>query len=296
VFQWLKRNALPVWNRAHHYGRLGLLYENAVRQKRFESCAVCEHFRPMLYHPRIIPDRLVELWGLTPELTRSFARKESCFCSYCGANLRARRLAQVMLWLWPVGKPATPSRSLATWLKRPERQSLRIAEINRIDGLHQQLAGRPNVSTSDFHPGAARGALNNGVRSEDLMNLTYPDQSFDIVLTSETLEHVPDLPRALSEIRRVLVPGGRHVFTVPQLPHVPRTFARSLVMPDGSIQDVHPPICHPGGDLGYPVFTEFGTDLDEVMERAGYEIQTFFGPNRVDDVAQVYVARKVSDG
>ena len=51
--------------------------------------------------------------------------------------------------------------------------------------------------------------------------------SFDLVLTSETLEHVPDLAAASREIRRVLVPGGRHIFTIPLLPDVPRTFAGS---------------------------------------------------------------------
>ena len=40
-------------------------------------------------------------------------------------------------------------------------------------------------------------------------------QRFDLVLTSETLEHVPDPRLALRETLRVLRPGGRHVFTVP---------------------------------------------------------------------------------
>ena len=62
------------------------------------------------------------------------------------------------------------------------------------------------------------GSIVDGFRSEDLTRLTYSDASFDLVLTSETLEHVPDLEAALREIRRVLVPGGRHIFTIPQLP------------------------------------------------------------------------------
>ena len=145
----------------------------------------------------------------------------------------------------------------------------RIAEINRIDGLHEQLARLPHFSSSDYHPGREPGSIVDGVRSEDLTRLTYADASFDLVLTSETLEHVPDLDAALGEIRRVLAPGGRHIFTVPLLPQSTETFARSIVRPDGSIEDRAPRIAHPGGDWGYPVFTEFGADLPGLARAGG---------------------------
>ena len=48
--------------------------------------------------------------------------------------------------------------------------------------------------------------------------------------------------------------------------------------------------------MGYPVFTEFGADLQQVFERAGFELEVLFGPNREDDVAQVYVAAKPAAG
>jgi SAM-dependent methyltransferase len=289
---WLKRLVVPCWNSAHRYGWLVFDYLNAIGRGRFEGCCACGRFRPMLYRRRVIPRRLEELWVLTPELAEALARKESCDCSHCGAKLRGRRLAHVLLRLYPVGAPPAPARSLNRWVELPEIQSLRVAEINRIDGLHEQLMRLPNLSSSDYHPGSAPGSIIDGVRSEDLSNLTYPDASFDLVLSSETLEHVADLEAALRQIRRVLAPGGRHIFTIPQLPHVPKTFARSKVLPDGSIEARAPRICHPGGDVGYPVFTEFGADLRDSFERAGFEFDVFFGPNRDDDLAQVYVCRR----
>jgi SAM-dependent methyltransferase len=289
---WLKRLLVPSWNYVHHGVWLAYDYLNAARRGCVETCVVCGRFRLMLYRGRIIPRRLVELWGISPILANAFAEKESCFCTYCGANLRARRMARALLSLYPVGSPPAPARSLCEWVEPASRSSLRIAEINRIEGLHEQLLRLPHVATSDFHPGAEPGSLVDGVRSEDLTRLTYADASFDLVLSSETLEHVPDLQAALREIGRVLVPGGRHIFTIPQLPHVPTTFARSVVLPDGSIEHRAPRICHPGGDVGYPVFTEFGADLQQVFAGAGFELEVFFGPNREDDVAQVYVARK----
>jgi SAM-dependent methyltransferase len=244
----------------------------------------------MLYRRAIIPRRLEELWGLTPALAEAFARKESLACTHCGASLRVRRLARVLL---ETEAGDSPARSISEWVERPHARRLRIAEINRIEGLHRFLATLPGLAFSDFQPGTLPDSAAGGVRSEDLTRLTYADASFDLVLTSETLEHVPDLTAALAEVRRVLVPGGRHVFTVPVLPAVPATFARAELSGDGQLIAHAPLIRHPGGDAGYPVFTEFGADLAALIERAGFRVEVRFGPTRVDDVAQVYIATRL---
>ena len=84
--------------------------------------------------------------------------------------------------------------------------------------------------------------------------IPYDDGSFDVVVTTQVLEYVPDVPRALASIHRVLRPGGRvlvldtdwdslvwHAPDEKQMrrvlaaweehlvdPHLPRTLARSL--------------------------------------------------------------------
>ncbi|WP_422926892.1 methyltransferase domain-containing protein [Singulisphaera sp. PoT] len=141
-------------------------------------------------------------------------------------------------------------------------------------------------------PSVETGTIVDGVRCESLMGLTYPDESFELVLTSETLEHIPDLGVALAEIRRVLVPRGLHIFTIPWLPTVASTFARASMTSDGSIAHELPLIHHPGGDVGYPVFTEFGLDLPQILEGAGFDTKVVFGPPSEVDVAQVFVCRK----
>jgi SAM-dependent methyltransferase len=45
--------------------------------------------------------------------------------------------------------------------------------------------------------------------------LGFRDESFDSVLCTQVLEHVPDALRVLSEVRRVLRPGGLALITVP---------------------------------------------------------------------------------
>lgn len=45
--------------------------------------------------------------------------------------------------------------------------------------------------------------------------LPFADNEFDLVWSSEVIEHVADTARWLSEVRRVLVPGGRLALTTP---------------------------------------------------------------------------------
>ena len=59
---------------------------------------------------------------------------------------------------------------------------------------------------------AAAGADNDPrftFRTADAQDLPFEDDTFDAVLANHMLYHVPDIPRALQEIRRVLRPAGR---------------------------------------------------------------------------------------
>ncbi|XVQ84631.1 class I SAM-dependent methyltransferase [Microbispora siamensis] len=49
----------------------------------------------------------------------------------------------------------------------------------------------------------------------DALHMPFPDASFDRVIAAEVLEHIPDDMAAMSEIVRVLKPGGRAAITVP---------------------------------------------------------------------------------
>jgi SAM-dependent methyltransferase len=56
------------------------------------------------------------------------------------------------------------------------------------------------------------------VERGDICAMPFSDGSFDFVLATDIIEHVEDDDRALSEIRRVLKPGGRCLITVPAFP------------------------------------------------------------------------------
>jgi SAM-dependent methyltransferase len=56
------------------------------------------------------------------------------------------------------------------------------------------------------------------VERGDICAMPFADGSFDFVFSTDILEHVEDDNRALSEIHRVLKPGGRCLITVPAFP------------------------------------------------------------------------------
>ncbi|WP_436792997.1 class I SAM-dependent methyltransferase [Actinospongicola halichondriae] len=89
----------------------------------------------------------------------------------------------------------------------------------------------------------------------DLQAIDLPDNSLDVLLTSHVLEHVPDTCTALSEIHRVLAPGGVAVIQVPLVE--PRTIPPST------------PEFH-GDDT--PVFWRFGWDLGDLLASVGFEV------------------------
>ena len=111
------------------------------------------------------------------------------------------------------------------------------------------MAGWFGYMASDYDERAHKANVRLDVQALDL-----PDQSLDVILTPHVLEHVPDTDRALSELRRVLAPGGRMFLQVPVL--------QGLTAPPTE------PEFH--GD-NTPVFWRFGFDLTARLRDHGFE-------------------------
>jgi ubiquinone/menaquinone biosynthesis C-methylase UbiE len=77
------------------------------------------------------------------------------------------------------------------------------------------------LTLSDLSAGMLQAAWRNlvvigrGIKFEqiDAQSIPYPDETFDIVIANHMLYHVPDRPKAIGEIRRVLKVGGHLVAT-----------------------------------------------------------------------------------
>lgn len=74
----------------------------------------------------------------------------------------------------------------------------------------------PNLCGSEYlGPGIEPGTVLDGIRHEDLCTLSFPENSFDVVISFDVLEHVEDFDAALANLVRVLKPGGKLLFAAP---------------------------------------------------------------------------------
>jgi SAM-dependent methyltransferase len=97
-----------------------------------------------------------------------------------------------------------------------------LLDVGSAEGFKAYLAKRllgADVTVCDLSEEACKRCREIfGLRAEpgDIHNLPFPNDSFDVVLCSETLEHVTDFERATSELMRVA--RGGVVITVPHDP------------------------------------------------------------------------------
>ena len=115
-------------------------------------------------------------------------------CPGCGSLERHR-----FLWLHLVATPHTLRQARSVLHVAPERCIQ--AALLRIRGIRYL-----GVDRYDDDANAAQ---------EDLTGLSYTSDSFDLLICNHVLEHIPDDRTALSEIHRVLRPGGRALISVP---------------------------------------------------------------------------------
>lgn len=246
-------------------------------------CPACGQHARMRFDRAMWPE-LGEQWQLTAEQYEWFDRREGLRCAYCGSNLRCRQLASVIVDRMNARLGTVHSCLRDLCLDRRAAE-LTVAEINASGGLHSILASLPGLHYSEY------GSQSPAVRSEDLSALSYSDAMFDLVLTSDTLEHVPHLDAALTEIRRVLKPEGLHIFTVPVV-WDRDTRVRASVVGDELVH--HLPPSHHGApsqdSTDFLVFHEFGRDIGDRIEAAGFELSVVRDPR--NPALTTFVARR----
>ena len=206
-----------------------------------DSCLVCG--LGALVHNDVLWPELVEAWELQPEERAYIDVQQGTHCDRCGGNVRSQALARA--FTAELGWEG----SLAAYLTSGAAPTSRVLEINEAGSLTPWLSQFPGHTLAKF-PDC------------DMTQMKYATASFDYVVHSDTLEHVPDPAAALRECARVLVPGGACVFTVPII--LGRLTRSRIGLPPS--YHGHP-TCR---DADFMVHTEFGANVWTDVLAAGF--------------------------
>jgi SAM-dependent methyltransferase len=172
----------------------------------------------------------------------------------------------------------------------PTLAALDVLELDFESPLRTQLAHARSYTRSYYRAGIPPGTKRqDGAVCQDITALTFPDDSLDLIVSSDVLEHVPDAMAAFRETVRVLRPGGVHVFTVPPRP----TTRQRAAINNGVVEFLMPAEYHydpldPGGVLSY---WDYGPDIKKVFPIETLDFAIVRGP-RGPSGRIVWVARK----
>lgn len=92
---------------------------------------------------------------------------------------------------------------------------VRGADVVSCDMALPELESIRDTTPMLIDDGLFDGSLLHGQVQGDGTRLPYPDETFDKIIASEVLEHVPDDQAAYDELMRILKPGGSIAVTVP---------------------------------------------------------------------------------
>lgn len=173
--------------------------------------------------------------------------RDHYLCSNCGSIPRERALMTVIEAFYP------------HW------QSLTIHESSPGNrGASLRLAqGCKSYIPSQYFPDTPSGSERNGVRCENLEALSFADESIDLHVTQDVMEHVFHPSRVFREIARTLKPGGAHIFTAPLSKKHEPSALRARIDADGNIEHLAEPDYHgnPISEEGSLVTVDWGYDI-----------------------------------
>ena len=107
--------------------------------------------------------------------------RESGYCSYCFSANRERQVAYLINKVFALASPMTFS------------DGATILNAESQGAFHSALSKNKGYIATEYFSGKyAPGEIVHGIRNEDFQCLTFDDNTFDLVVTRDVFEHIPD--------------------------------------------------------------------------------------------------------
>ena len=197
--------------------------------------------------------------------------RESGFCSNCGSWNRQRLLA--ILLIKDIQKRFNLRIESLSSKNIPD--NIRIFNAEWFGAIHKTLKHISGYSWSKYSGSKYRsGEIVEGVTHQDLQETSFQDNQFDIVLTSDVLEHIPEPYLAHKEIYRILKPGGVHIFTVPSIMKQP-VDVQHAIKKNNEIVHLTEPKWHGKKIESNLVYTVFGLEMISHLWNIGFNVKFY---------------------
>ncbi len=191
--------------------------------------------------------------------------RNHAMCVFCRSASRNRHLAKCILDEFR-GKGIV---RLSDFSRRPE---LRVFHTASGGIISDALGKGKNIVRAEFFEGVSPGDYQGGVLCQDLENLTFPSDFFDLIISEDVFEHLKDYSRGFAEVHRVLKPGGCHIFSIPF--YFDRKTESLFRRIESSYEPIGPIEYHGDPIRGQiPAYSRFGYDLLEFLRSNGYSVK-----------------------
>jgi hypothetical protein len=175
-----------------------------AHKNEYGYCSICGNFTKFSYKKLLDEkSKVVQSCNWDNEFMENINVVNSMKCSHCGNKYRVRVAAECLLSYLGKGE----IKSIKSFEKK-NYYDYKIFETAGKAGIFSALQSHDNIIKSEYFDDMARGEYKNGIRSEDLQNLSFEDNNFDCVIALDVFEHIPDPFKAFSEVRRILKKGG----------------------------------------------------------------------------------------
>lgn len=195
--------------------------------------------------------------------------REGYQCVSCRASLRYRGQAGAILKVFA----RDGEKNLKELAENSNFRKLYIYEPGLIGPFRNLFSSFENYFNSFYWDNVDLGSARDGVQCESLEKLTYDDDQFGLIISSDIMEHVRRPWVAFSDIYRVLKPGGYHIFSIPV--HLPMPLKTKFRVDTSTDDDVYleEPRYHGNGVGGRSlVYTDFGADISHILMGMGYKV------------------------